>query len=86
LAVISNFLSGEELDRIGEALTIQQINILDLECLKLELEEKAMVPGRLRETVDHLLGYSVKTSRILLELGSQRISEQSRRAMNHREH
>jgi hypothetical protein len=56
-------------DKIGVALQLQQINILEIEYLKVDLEEnKEITPERLKEKLDRLLNHSVKTSKILQEL------------------
>ena len=61
--------SKSDADRVGEALQLQQINILEIEYLKDDLGVAAGgVPEQLRKTLDRLLSHSVKTSKILQEL------------------
>jgi hypothetical protein len=61
--------------KIGEALNLQQINILEIEYLKLDLEEsKEVLPESLKRSLDRLLAHSVKTSKILQELSQIELS------------
>jgi len=56
-------------NKIGEALNLQQVNILEIEYLKQDMEEsKEIIPERLKKPLERLLSHSVKTSRILQEL------------------
>jgi len=56
-------------EKIGEALNLQQLSILEIEYLKLDLDEaKEILPDRLKKSLDLLLNHSVKTSKILQEL------------------
>jgi hypothetical protein len=64
--------------KIGEAINLQQINILEIEYLKLDLEESnTVVPENLKQSLDRLLSHSVKTSRILQELSRIELSSVS---------
>ncbi len=56
-------------NKIGQALQLQQVNILEIEHLRDEVEElKVMTPEIIKQSLERLLVHAAKTSKLLQEL------------------